>query len=57
MVGRLLEREKGLVIDDFTPMGVALVVTSVWTYLTKDDYCKDEVGNKRFVYMATGYCF
>ena len=44
-----LEGLDGSTIDEYAQMAIAFVMTAIWTYLTKDDYYKDEIGNKIFV--------
>ena len=34
-------------IDFYTTLGITFLITSIWTYLTKDDYYRDREGNKR----------
>jgi hypothetical protein len=34
-------------IDFYTTIGIAFLFTSIWTYLTKDDFYKDRDGNRR----------
>jgi membrane protease YdiL (CAAX protease family) len=34
-------------IDFYTGLGFACLFTSIWTYLTKDDYYKDKEGNRK----------
>jgi len=35
-----------LKIDFYSNIGITFMLTSIWTYLTKDDFYKDKEGNK-----------
>ena len=34
-------------IDFYTTIGIAFLISGIWTYLTKDDFYKDREGNKK----------
>jgi len=49
LVGALHRNYGGIFskIDFYTGLGFACLFTSIWTYLTKDDYYRDREGNKK----------
>ncbi|MEO7121498.1 MAG: hypothetical protein ABIY62_10390 [Ginsengibacter sp.] len=44
-------------IDFYTTAGIAFLFTSIWTYLTKDDYYKDREGYRKKMDTVNSFIF
>jgi len=44
-------------IDMYTGVGIGFILSAIWTYLTKDDYYRDNEGNKVFMETENSFFF
>lgn len=60
MVAGILERNVGGIFAGATwnnILGFAFIMAAIWTWLTKNDYYKDEAGNKVKVAIVNSFIF
>jgi hypothetical protein len=56
----ILQRNLGgafLKIDFYSTVGTAFLISSIWTYLTKDDYFEDKNGDKKKMEIVNDFFF